>query len=242
VTDGNSEEVAHGGSEEEAAWLDLVGRFDAPVTTGDAPVPWPESENLPAPPAPAPGGIASGAGPTAPPPAARPTGPRPGAEPGDPPPGVWPTGPPPGAGRAGPLPWAGSGAGAGPTGPAPGAGPTGPATGAESAPGAGPTSGAGSASRGVVPAPPDPPAEEDEHYVPPPPPPLPRLSPVTKGAWVALFGGPGYLFAATMAGWTIPGWLGFGAVAAFIAGFIVLVLHVGDDRDRDSDPDDGAVV
>ena len=82
----------------------------------------------------------------------------------------------------------------------------------------------------------------DEHYVPPPPPPLPRLSPVTKGAWVALFGGPGYLLAATMAGWTIPGWLGFGAVAAFIAGFIVLVLHVGDDRDRDSDPDDGAVV
>jgi hypothetical protein len=223
VTDGNSEEVAHGGSEEEAAWLDLVGRFDAPGTTGDAPVPWPESENLPAPPAPAPGGIASGAGPTAPPPAARPTGPRPGAEP------------------AGPLPWAGSGAGAGPTGPATGAGPTGPATGAESAPGAGPTSRAGSASRGMVPAPPDPPAEE-EHYVPPPPPPLPRLSPVTKGAWVALFGGPGYLLAATMAGWTIPGWLGFGAVAAFIAGFIVLVLHVGDDRDRDSDPDDGAVV
>jgi hypothetical protein len=87
---------------------------------------------------------------------------------------------------------------------------------------------------------PDDPA--DEHYVPPPPPPLPRLSPVTKGAWVALFGGPGYLLAATMAGWTIPGWLGFGAVAAFIAGFIVLVLHVGDDRDRDSDPDDGAVV
>jgi hypothetical protein len=78
--------------------------------------------------------------------------------------------------------------------------------------------------------------------VPPPPPPLPRLSPVTKGAWVALFGGPGYLLIATMAGWTIPGWLGFGAVAAFIAGFIVLVLHVGDGRDRDSDPDDGAVV
>jgi hypothetical protein len=93
----------------------------------------------------------------------------------------------------------------------------------------------------VVPARPEPPAEE-EHYVPPPPPPLPRLSPVTKGAWVALFGGPGYLLTATMAGWTIPSWLGFGAVAAFITGFIVLVLHVGDDRDRDSDPDDGAVV
>jgi hypothetical protein len=106
--------------------------------------------------------------------------------------------------------------------------------------GIGPASGDGALTGRVVPAPPDPP--EEEHYVPPPPPPLPRLSPVTKGAWVALFGGPGYLLAATMAGWTIPGWLGFGAVAAFIAGFIVLVLHVGDDRDRDSDPDDGAVV
>ena len=178
MTDGNSEEVAHGGSEEEAAWLDLVGRFDAPATAGDAPVPWPESENLTAP--------------AAPPPLAPP-----------------------------PLP-------AAPRTIAPG---TGPGTGA----------GAGPASGGVVPAPADPPAEE-EHYVPPPPPPLPRLSPLTKGAWVALFGGPGYLLAATMAGWTIPGWLGFGAVAAFIGGFIVLVLHVGDDHDRDSDPDDGAVV
>ena len=130
MTDGNSEEVAHGGSEEEAAWLDLVGRFDAPATAGDAPVPWPDSENL--------------TPPAAPPPLA--------------------------------------------------------------------------------------------------PPPLPRLSPLTKGAWVALFGGPGYLLTATMAGWTIPGWLGFGAVAAFIGGFIVLVLHVGDDHDRDSGPDDGAVV
>jgi len=168
VTDGNSEEVAHGGSEEEAAWLDLVGRFDAPATAGDAPVPWPDSENLTPPAAPPP---------LVPPPL--PAAPRAIA-------------PGPASGRAVPAP---------------------------------------------VPAP-----AEEEHYVPPPPPPLPRLSPLTKGAWVALFGGPGYLLAATMAGWTIPGWLGFGAVAAFIGGFIVLVLHVGDDHDRDSDPDDGAVV
>ena len=59
---------------------------------------------------------------------------------------------------------------------------------------------------------------------------------------MALFGGPGYLLAATMAGWTISPWLGFGAVAAFIGGFVVLVLHVGNDHDRDSGPDDGAVV
>jgi hypothetical protein len=164
VTDGNSEEVAHGGSEEEAAWLDLVGRFGAPAAADGAPAPWPESENLPAPATPAPRGI---------------------------PPGVTP---------------------------APGAAPAAPADPAAGTP------------------------AEEEHYVPPPPPPLPRLSPVTKGAWLALFGGPGYLLAATMAGWAIPGWLGFGAVAAFIGGFIVLVLHVGDDPGRDSGPDDGAVV
>jgi hypothetical protein len=163
VTDGNSEEVAHGGSEEEAAWLDLVGRFAAPAAAGDASAPWPESENLTLPAVPVPRLIP---------------------------------------------------------------------------PAAGPASGGAAA----VPAGPPPDAEAEEHYVPPPPPPLPRLSPVTKGAWVALFGGPGYLLAATMAGWAIPGWLGFAAVAAFIGGFIVLVLHVGDDHDQDSGPDDGAVV
>ena len=164
MTDGNGGEVAHGGSsEEEAAWLDLVGRFDAPAA-GGAPGPWPESENLAGAAAPASRGIPPGAVPGSGGAAAAPADPR--------------------AGR---------------------------------------------------------PAEE-EHYVPPPPPPLPRLSPVTKGAWVALFGGPGYLLTATMAGWVIPGWLGFGAVAAFIGGFIVLVLHVGDDHGRDSGPDDGAVV
>lgn len=85
---------------------------------------------------------------------------------------------------------------------------------------------------------------EEEHYVPPPPPPLPKLSPVAKGAWVGLFGGPGYLLVATMAGWSVPGWLAFCAVAAFIGGFTVLVLRVGDDRrgDPDDDDDDGAVV
>ena len=35
-----------------------------------------------------------------------------------------------------------------------------------------------------------PPDDDDDHFVPPVPPPLPRLDPVTKGAWVALFGGP----------------------------------------------------
>jgi hypothetical protein len=59
---------------------------------------------------------------------------------------------------------------------------------------------------------------------------------------VALFGGPGYLLTATVAGWSVPGWLAICAIAAFVGGFMTLVLHLGDDRDRDSGPDDGAVV
>ena len=34
------------------------------------------------------------------------------------------------------------------------------------------------------------PAEYEEHFIPPAPPPLPKLDPMAKGAWVALFGGP----------------------------------------------------
>jgi hypothetical protein len=83
------------------------------------------------------------------------------------------------------------------------------------------------------------PAESDEHYIPPPPPPLPHLDPVTKGAWLALFGGPAYLLVATVAGWAIPAWAAFCGVAAFIGGFILLVVRMSDE---DRGDDDGAVV
>jgi hypothetical protein len=83
--------------------------------------------------------------------------------------------------------------------------------------------------------------DDEEHYVPPPPPPLPSLSPVAKGAWLALFGGPAYLVIATLVGWTVSGLAMFLSVGAFIAGFTILVLHLGD-RGSDSDDDDGAVV
>jgi hypothetical protein len=84
--------------------------------------------------------------------------------------------------------------------------------------------------------------DDDDHYVPPVPPPLPRLDPVTKGAWVALFGGPGYLLAAVIAGWAVPGWAAFGCVAAFVGGFATLVMRMPERPPRDSGPDDGAVV
>jgi hypothetical protein len=107
---------------------------------------------------------------------------------------------------------------------------------------------------GVIPVPPQlriirpaspapfPPGDDDDHFVPPDPPPLPRLDPLTKGAWVAVFGGPAYLLIAVMLSWQVPGWAAFCAVAAFIGGFATLVVHMGDRPPRDSGPDDGAVV
>jgi hypothetical protein len=87
------------------------------------------------------------------------------------------------------------------------------------------------------------PHDEDEHFVPPPPPPLPKLDPITKGAWAALFGGPGYLVVATAAGWSVPGIAAFCAVAAFVTGFAILVLRMNDPGPGGPDDgDDGAVV
>lgn len=83
--------------------------------------------------------------------------------------------------------------------------------------------------------------EEDEgHFEPPPPPPLPKLDLATKLAWVALFGGPAYLLVAAMANWHMEGWALFTAVAAFIGGFVALVVRMGDGPPNDSGWDDGA--
>lgn len=45
----------------------------------------------------------------------------------------------------------------------------------------------------------------DDRYIPPPVPPQPKLDPVAKGAWLALFGGPGYLLVATLLNWQLAG-------------------------------------
>jgi hypothetical protein len=84
--------------------------------------------------------------------------------------------------------------------------------------------------------------DADEHFVPLPPPPLPHLDSVAKGAWTALFGGPAYLLVATLVGWTVPGWAALAAIAAFVTGFVVLVLRLGDGPSRGAGPDNGAVL
>ncbi|MCK2220723.1 hypothetical protein MF672_044005 [Actinomadura sp. ATCC 31491] len=85
-------------------------------------------------------------------------------------------------------------------------------------------------------------AGEEGHYVPPPPPPLPKLDLATKLAWVALFGGPAYLLIAAMASWHMEGWALFTAVAAFIGGFVALVVRMGDGPPSNDGWDDGAVL
>ncbi|MCO5967111.1 hypothetical protein [Actinoallomurus soli] len=80
--------------------------------------------------------------------------------------------------------------------------------------------------------------DEEEHFVPPPPPPLPKADPMTRFAWIALLGGPVYLVLSVFLGWSVPSWAAFVAVAAFIGGFVALVLRMGDDPPDD----DGAVV
>lgn len=187
---------AAGGDGDEAVWLDLVARFDAPAPADEAP-PWPDREDYAGPVRVTPGTPSPEA--------------LPGALPGEPP--TNPTGLPG-------LPVLG-GVPAMPDQPSPGR-----------------VAGQGPRDSGPVSDP------ADEHYVPPEPPPLPRLDPVTKFAWVALFGGPLYLLISTAVGATISGLEAFLAVAAFVGGFVILVLRMDNGRppNTGSGSDDGAVV
>ena len=218
-----------GGDNQEAAWLDLVARFDEPAPADGDGVPWPDREDLSGPPVPV------SPADTLPEPSVADTGPFPdGPVPSDPP--VLPGGPPwarlPGNADAGSAGHESAGRGsaghesAGHESATPGS-----AGSANTGPGRGPRD---------APIPPDP---ADEHYIPPPAPPLPNLDPITKGAWLALIGGPLYLIIAKAAGWTVSGLTAFLAVAAFVGGFAVLVLRMdsGPPKDRGG-PDDGAVV
>ncbi|MFY7066439.1 hypothetical protein ACOQFV_11285 [Nocardiopsis changdeensis] len=87
---------------------------------------------------------------------------------------------------------------------------------------------------------------EDElegHYEPPPPPPLLQGDRLGIAAWFGLLGGPVLVFGAAFLGLTLPNWLMFMAVVAFLAGFVILILRMTDGRPPgDNGPDNGAVV
>ena len=213
--------MAAGASGEESAWHDLIANFTVEPTPAGGEPPWPERENLPAP---SHAGPAADSGPDTDPDLQLDLADGGGPEYDF---GAGPDGQP------GPQPGRPDGPGAASAGP--GSSATGPGTRSGRRP---------SQPRIIRPASPvpPPPASDEEDFVPPVPPPLPALDPVAKGAWVALFGGPAYLLIATMAGWAVPGWAAFLAVAAFVAGFATLVIRMGDRPPRDSGPDDGAVL
>ena len=87
-----------------------------------------------------------------------------------------------------------------------------------------------------------PPDEADERYVPEPLPPPAKLDAVTKAAWVAVIGGPAYLLVVSLfLNLTVSPTAAFIAVAAFVGGFVTLIVKLGDRQKRDDD-DDGAVL
>ena len=257
-------DVTSGENDEEAAWLDLIANYDVPADI-EGGSPWPERENLSEPDnAPIPGASQVTRSPQAPE-SPQATGPFPI---GEAPPGIRPAVPAdplhdPDQPR--PVETNGPGQLNGPGQPGPGQlSPGQLSPGQLSGPGelgdhgdlGGPGREPGPADRkgpGPAPGTPSPlgeaaqraargPESQEEHYFPPPPPPLPKLDPLSKGAWAALFGGPAYLLIATAVGWTVPAVAAFLAIGAFVGGFAVLVLRMGDDPRNGSGPDDGAVV
>jgi len=81
--------------------------------------------------------------------------------------------------------------------------------------------------------------EDEGHYEPPPPAPAPPTDRVTRVAWVGALAGPALLLLCALVWRDAPTLVVLGAVAAFVAGFAVLVSRLPRSRDDD---DDGAVV
>ncbi|MCD4534692.1 hypothetical protein LRP67_11420 [Nocardioides sp. cx-169] len=79
-----------------------------------------------------------------------------------------------------------------------------------------------------------------DRFVPPPPPPVPATTPDRMLAWAGLFGAPAILLVCLVAGIDLPPLLAYLLVAAFVGGFLYLVLLMPRGP-RDPD-DDGAVV
>jgi hypothetical protein len=234
-------------SDEDAAWRDLVARFETPTTTA-GPVPWPDREDVPRPrPEPAAGQEGADGSPGPQGTSASPAAPAPGGPDAEGPGTQAPRDDEDARGTRGVDGIRGFDD-EGVRGAFDADGMTG-AHAPDVIQGARERRAAAHSTRARrirarrAPQAPTPAPGDDEHFIPPPPPPLPKLDPVTKGAWAALFGGPGYLVVATAAGWSVPGIAAFCAVAAFVTGFAILVLRMNDPGSGGPDDgDDGAVV
>lgn len=84
--------------------------------------------------------------------------------------------------------------------------------------------------------------DDPERFVPPTPPPLPKLAPYQQLAWVGLIGGPLLLLIGALFSLPLPRIVIGVAIVGFIGGFVTLVATMGNGRDDDWDPDNGAVV
>jgi hypothetical protein len=213
--DGTDGDVDGDVSGEDAVWRDLIARFEMPAAADAVAMPWPERENL------------------------QYTARDPARHVSAAPPALEPDQGPDDEGRS-------RQPGAAETGAADSGAP--PARGDRRVPGP-----SADRTRVVRPAQsvPRPPAadadareeeDEDHRYIPPPPPPLPKLDSAGKGAWAALFGGPAYLVMATILNWSVSSWAALAAVAAFVGGFTVVILRMGDGPSRGDGPGNGAVV
>lgn len=86
--------------------------------------------------------------------------------------------------------------------------------------------------------------DDDEGYVPPPPPPLPKPTPARLLAWIGVLGAPVavlvLIVVTSITGRHFSSWVIGGLVAAFIAGFVYLLMTMPTEP---RDPwDDGARV
>jgi hypothetical protein len=83
-------------------------------------------------------------------------------------------------------------------------------------------------------------SHDDERFVPPPPPPLPHVPRDRLLAWTGLFGAPTVLLTALVLGIRLPSLIGYLLVAAFIGGFLYLVVQMP--RGPHDPYDDGARI
>ena len=77
-----------------------------------------------------------------------------------------------------------------------------------------------------------------DRFVPPPPPPLPRTTLDRTAAWVGVFGSPLVLLVCLVLGIDLPQLVAYGLVAAFVGGFLYLVIRMP--RGPRDPGDDGA--
>lgn len=82
--------------------------------------------------------------------------------------------------------------------------------------------------------------DHDDTYVPPPAPPIPRPPNDRLLAWIGIFGTPALVVVLVALRITIPGWAGLLLAAAFVGGFLYLVMR--SPRSPRDPWDDGARV